>query len=168
MPRYALVDACRRGHAQIRRCKPEIQVISALLPSAAALSKLLPMLIEIIVKVQSEGDIQGLGGLDEILPRSQCAQGALHMGTDESEAVDIAGVDPAKPGKPLAIHFISQSRSQPHPSRGAPLKSLPWLPYSACTLCGSTFCVTSYFSTTTPLKSTNALVTMYSHRYARR
>ena len=110
-------------------------------------------------------DAEGLGSLEICVPRGERSEGAFHVGINQREAVDVAGVDPAETALQVS-RLISEALSfvSTYPSRGTPLKSAPWLPYSASTLCGSMALVTSYFSTTTPLKSENALVTMYSQR----
>lgn len=111
-----------------------------------------------------------LESLDERLVWCEGSERAAHVSIDDLETVDIAGVDPSKSVVPivstprtLKSWSTEVARVATYPSFATPLKSSPWLPYSASTLCGSMGLVTSYFSTTTPLKSTKALVIMNSH-----
>lgn len=103
-------------------------------------------------------------GLLVVIPFGEGTKRTTLVCAEEGHTVDIASVDPAETTGMSANQI--QSRVElwmTYPSRGTPLKSLPWLPYSASTLWGSICLVTSYFSTTTPLKSTKAFVTMYNH-----
>ena len=97
--------------------------------------------------------------------RCQGTNGAFGVILEDGKAIDIACIDPSESVRfDISIIDGETRKIDPtYPSRGTPLKSLPWLPYSASTLCGSSSRVTLYFSTTIPLKSTNALTIMKTH-----
>lgn len=71
------------------------------------------------------GNIKRLGGLDEVVPRSEGAQGSLHVCRDQRKAIDVAGVDPAESIIMLALKVDQGMARKTYPSRGTPLKSLP-------------------------------------------
>ena len=77
-----------------------------------------------------------LGGLLERLVRRTCPQSALHVGVDDLQAVNVAGIDPAEPVYTSVSVTSGLERWHPaaYPSRATPLKSIPWLPYSTSTL----------------------------------
>lgn len=108
-----------------------------------------------------------IDGFIVLLPRSKCSESSSHMCIDNLESVNIAGINPSET-KIIRTLKLVKHIWRTYPSLATPLKSDPWLPYSASTLCGSITLVTSYFSTTTPLKSTNAVVIMNNHLYTSR
>ena len=60
------------------------------------------------------------------------SKSASHMGVEDLKPVHVTGVDPAK-SKNVSEFQSHKAAQQTYPSRGAPLKSTPWFPYSAST-----------------------------------
>jgi hypothetical protein len=85
----------------------------------------------------------------QLLPGAKSSKGALAMGVDMLESVNVASVHPSE--SVVISDTAHEEERSTYPSVATPLKSRPWFPYSASTRWGSTVLVTSYFSTTTPL-----------------
>lgn len=77
-------------------------------------------------------DIEVLCLLSKGIPINQSAECPLLMRRDDAQAQHVTGIDPAKAIVELAIISL-KSPCSAYPSRGMPLKSDPWFPYSAFT-----------------------------------
>ena len=76
-----------------------------------------------------------LGHPLEGVPGCQCSESSFHVSIDKGQAKDIACVYPAESRiKALVCSLMNGYEGRETcPSLATPLKSLPWLPYSAST-----------------------------------
>lgn len=78
-------------------------------------------------------DVKVLSSTLKCHPVCHGSECALHVRSDKVETDGIAGIDPTKSGT-CQYEVNHNNDSKTHPSRGTPLKSAPWFPYSAATL----------------------------------